>query len=86
MEAIDEQRALLAKAKKDIAALVTFEKSVNAQWGDIACRNIGHVDWAPEISVDVEDDHYTGRKHLACHLCNPHLVGHQATESSVSAC
>jgi hypothetical protein len=53
-EAMDAKRARLAKVEKDIAALEAFYKDVNAHWGDIARRNIGHVDWVPEISVDVE--------------------------------
>ena len=52
-EALDAKRARLAKAEKDIAALEVFYKEVCDQWADIARRNIGHVDWAPEISVDV---------------------------------
>jgi hypothetical protein len=49
----------LAKVKKDIGVLETFYNDTNKQWGDIARRNIGHVDWAPEIYVDVEGRHYT---------------------------
>lgn len=30
-----------------------------AQWSDIVRRGIGHVDWAPKISVNVEGNHYT---------------------------
>ena len=52
-EALDAKRAWLAKAEKDIDALEVFYKEVCDQLADIARRNIGHVDWAPEISVDV---------------------------------
>jgi hypothetical protein len=38
---------------------VEFYKELNAKWSDIGRRNIGHVDWAPKISVDVEGDRYT---------------------------
>ncbi|KAL5530946.1 hypothetical protein ACEPAG_3822 [Sanghuangporus baumii] len=58
-EAVEAKRTQLAKAEKDIAVLEVFYKDVNGQWGDIARRNIGHVDWAPEISVDVGGRRYT---------------------------
>jgi hypothetical protein len=44
---------------KDIGVLETFYKDTNSQWGDIARRNIGHVDWVPKISVDVQGRKYT---------------------------
>ena len=49
----------LAKAEKDIAELEAFLKVVSGKWGNIASRNIGHIDWAAEISVDVADSGYT---------------------------
>lgn len=58
-DAMQTKRAGLAKVKKDLGVLENFYKEVNGQWGDITRRNIGHVDWAPEISVDVKGHHYT---------------------------
>jgi hypothetical protein len=57
--AVEAKREKLAKVKKDIGVLEAFYKDTNSQWGDIARRNIGHVDWAPEISVDVQGRNYT---------------------------
>jgi uncharacterized protein YndB with AHSA1/START domain len=57
--AVEAKREKLAKVKKDIGVLETFYKDTNSQWGDIARRNIGHVDWAPKISVDVQGRKYT---------------------------
>ncbi|TRM59650.1 hypothetical protein BD626DRAFT_633163 [Schizophyllum amplum] len=51
-EALVAKRAQLTKTESDIAVLEAFHKDVNDQWGDIASRTIGHVDWAPAISVD----------------------------------
>ena len=48
----------LAEVKEDIGALEAFYKDTN-QWYDIARRNIGHIDWAPKISVDVQGYKYT---------------------------
>lgn len=58
-EAIKAKRMKLAKVKKDIGILEAFYDEVNSQWDDIARRNIGHVHWAPEISVDVQGSCYT---------------------------
>ncbi|KAJ6463355.1 hypothetical protein C8R45DRAFT_1055836 [Mycena sanguinolenta] len=58
LRGLDEIRACrrgeLAKAKKDIGILDSedFYEDAKNQRGDIAHRNIGHVAWAPEISVD----------------------------------
>lgn len=57
--AIEVRREKLAKVKKDIRILEDFYKDTNRQWGDIALRNIGHVSWAPKISVDVQGHKYT---------------------------
>jgi hypothetical protein len=57
--AVEAKREKLAKVKKDIGVLETFYKDTNSQWGDIARRDIGHVDWAPKISVDVQGRKYT---------------------------
>ncbi|KAF8259413.1 hypothetical protein EI94DRAFT_1751656 [Lactarius quietus] len=53
------KREKLAKVKKDIGALEAFYEDTNSQQGDIARQNIGRVDWAPEISVDVQGRKYT---------------------------
>ena len=53
------KREKLAKVKKDIGVLETFYNDTNNQWGDLARRDIGHVDWAPKISVDVQGHSYT---------------------------
>jgi hypothetical protein len=45
--------------KKDISELEAFYKEIQGQWGDITNQNIGHVHWAPEISVEVEGRRYT---------------------------
>jgi hypothetical protein len=57
--AVEAKREKLAKVKKDIGVLEAFYKDTNNQWGDTARRNIGHVDWASEISVDVQSRKYT---------------------------
>ncbi|KEP47577.1 hypothetical protein V565_150820 [Rhizoctonia solani 123E] len=49
----------LKKMNNDNDKLQAFFKEVNAQWSDIARRTIGFVDWAPSISVDVDERHYT---------------------------
>ena len=53
------KQAKLTQVKKDIGVLEAFYKDLNAQWSYIGRRNIGHVDWAPKISVDVEGEQYT---------------------------
>lgn len=57
--AMEAKREKLAKVKKDICVLETFYNEVNNQWSDIARRNIGHVHWAPKISVDIQGHSYT---------------------------
>ena len=49
----------LAKVKEDIGILENFFDELNSQWGDIACQNIGHIDWVPKISVDIKGHCYT---------------------------
>ena len=56
---VKAKQTKLIKVKKDIGVLEAFYNELNAQWSNIGRRNIGHVDWAPKISVDVEGDHYT---------------------------
>ncbi|CAE6509005.1 unnamed protein product [Rhizoctonia solani] len=64
-EQLEDEHALeicknkLNKLNKDNGKLQAFFKEVNSQWSDIARRTIGFVDWAPSISVDVDDCHYT---------------------------
>ncbi|KAG8742377.1 hypothetical protein FRC10_001599 [Ceratobasidium sp. 414] len=57
--AVEAKREKLAEVRKDIGVLEAFYKDTNSQWSDIARRNIGHVDWAPKISVDVQGRKYT---------------------------
>ena len=57
--AVEAKREKLAKVKKDIGVLEAFYNDANKQWGDIAHRNIGHVHWAPKVSVDVQGRSYT---------------------------
>ncbi|CAE6519816.1 unnamed protein product [Rhizoctonia solani] len=49
----------LNKLNTDNGKFQAFFKEVNTQWSDIARRTIGVVDWAPSISIDVDDHHYT---------------------------
>jgi len=56
---VKAKQTKLTEVKKDIGVLEAFYNELNAQWSDIGRRNIGHVDWAPKISVDVEGDRYT---------------------------
>ena len=58
-KAIGVRRKNLAQEKKDIGVLEAFYHDIDSQWGAIARRNIGRVDWAPEISVDVGGRRYT---------------------------
>ncbi|GBE84205.1 hypothetical protein SCP_0601830 [Sparassis crispa] len=53
-----KQIALDAK-NEDNATLQMLFAEVQAQWQDINGRRFGDVDWAPEISVRVDDRHYT---------------------------
>ena len=56
---VEAKKTKLAGVEKDIGVLEAFYNELNAQWSDIGRRNIGHVDWAPKISVDVEGHRYT---------------------------
>lgn len=58
-EALEIKKAQLNKVNKDNSKLQAFFKEASTQWNDIARRTIGFVDWAPSISVDVDDRHYT---------------------------
>ncbi|KAF9075531.1 hypothetical protein BDP27DRAFT_1380708 [Rhodocollybia butyracea] len=55
---LKNNKAELTKVKNDISVLEAFDKELNSQWGDIERRNIGHVDWAPKISVGANNDGY----------------------------
>jgi len=55
--ALEAKREKLAKVKKDISVLEAFYKDANNQWGDMARRNIGHLDW--KISADVQGRRFT---------------------------
>ena len=50
---VEAKRTELAQVKKDGGGLEAFYYEAKSQWGDIAHRTIGRVDWAPEITVDV---------------------------------
>lgn len=54
-----EKRSKLTTKKNEIRELEAFHKEVHTHWSDISNRNIGHVHWAPEISVDVQGRRYT---------------------------
>ena len=58
-EALDKVRRELAEHRKAIVKLESLYKDVNANWGDIACRNIGGLEYSPPIFVDVNDRRYT---------------------------
>ena len=53
-----KQNALNYK-REDNATLQTLLAEVDAEWRDANDRRFGYVDWAPEISVGVDDRHYT---------------------------
>jgi hypothetical protein len=57
--AVKAKRERLAKVKEDIGVLEAFYNEATSQWGNIACRGIGRVDWAPKISVDDQGHKYT---------------------------
>ena len=57
--ALEIKKDQLKKVNKDNGKLQAFFKEVNTQWNDIARRTIGFVDWAPSISIDVDNRHYT---------------------------
>jgi len=57
--AVEAKREKLVKVKKDIEILETFYTDTKIHWSDITHRNIGHIDWAPKIPVDVQRSNYT---------------------------
>ncbi|KAG6850084.1 hypothetical protein H0H93_001217 [Arthromyces matolae] len=44
---------------EDNITLQDFYTEVDQEWKDTNGRRLGHVDWAPEISVSVDECHYT---------------------------
>ncbi|KAG8718305.1 hypothetical protein FRC09_012863 [Ceratobasidium sp. 395] len=64
-EAADKEEALVKKKVQltDLTLVGTrlrnFFKEVTRDWTDIARRNVGYLDWAPSISIDVDDSSYT---------------------------
>ncbi|QRV97300.1 transmembrane protein [Ceratobasidium sp. AG-Ba] len=57
--ALERKREDLRRLKVDNLKLQAFFLETSRQWNDMARRTIGFVDWAPSISVDVDDRHYT---------------------------
>ena len=58
-DALEIEKDRLKKVNKDNGKLQAFFKEASTQWIDIARRTIGFVDWAPSISIDADDRHYT---------------------------
>ncbi|KAF9218661.1 hypothetical protein BS17DRAFT_719925 [Gyrodon lividus] len=58
-DALEIKKGQLNKVNRNNVKLQAYFKEVNIQWHDIVRRNIGFVDWAPSISIDVDDCHYT---------------------------
>ncbi|KAJ7900280.1 hypothetical protein B0H14DRAFT_3080626 [Mycena olivaceomarginata] len=64
-EAEEDQKALkikreeLVKLNEKTINLEKFYNQVSTQWGDLGRRDIGFVDWAPKISIDVNGRKYT---------------------------
>ncbi|KAI0303027.1 hypothetical protein BC826DRAFT_1137981 [Russula brevipes] len=56
---LEKARRELDKHKEAIFGLEELYKEINASWGDIACRNIGVLEYSPPISVDVDNERYT---------------------------
>ncbi|KII88088.1 hypothetical protein PLICRDRAFT_698552 [Plicaturopsis crispa FD-325 SS-3] len=57
--AMRRKQTALDAQNEDNATLQTFFDEVQANWQDINGRRLGKVDWAPEISVRVDDRNYT---------------------------
>ncbi|KIN98805.1 hypothetical protein M404DRAFT_30957 [Pisolithus tinctorius Marx 270] len=57
---VEAKRNKLPNLKKDICVLEAFYNEVKSQWGDITCRTIDHVHWAPNISISID---VQGRKY-----------------------
>ncbi|KAF8486823.1 hypothetical protein DFH94DRAFT_791066 [Russula ochroleuca] len=57
--ALGRKQTALDAQNEDNATLQAFFEEVQANWQDINGRRLGEVDWAPEISVRVDDRNYT---------------------------
>ncbi|KZS99767.1 uncharacterized protein LAESUDRAFT_746029 [Laetiporus sulphureus 93-53] len=57
--ALGRKQTALDAQNEDNATLQTFFDEVQANWQDTNGRRLGEVDWAPEISVRVDDRNYT---------------------------
>ncbi|KAH9043505.1 hypothetical protein EDB83DRAFT_2507533 [Lactarius deliciosus] len=57
--ALRRKQNALDDKNEDNATLQTLFAEVKAKWQDTNDRRFGDVDWAPEISVRVDDRHYT---------------------------
>ncbi|KAH9004113.1 hypothetical protein EDB86DRAFT_3062455 [Lactarius hatsudake] len=57
--ALRRKQNALDDKNEDNATLQTLFAEVKAKWQDTNGRRFGDVDWAPEISVRVDDRHYT---------------------------
>ncbi|KAG8805784.1 hypothetical protein FRC17_005337, partial [Serendipita sp. 399] len=58
-EALEKKKVQWTELTKAGTRLREFFKTVTRDWTDITRRNIGHLDWAPPISIDVDDFTYT---------------------------
>ncbi|CAE6475016.1 unnamed protein product [Rhizoctonia solani] len=58
-EALRKKRAQLNELTDVGTRLREFYNRVTRDWTDITHRNIGHLDWAPSISIDVDTLNYT---------------------------
>ena len=58
-EALEIKKGRLKEVNKDNDKLQVFFNEVNTHWNDIARQNVGFVDWAPRISISIDDRHYT---------------------------
>lgn len=58
-EALGKKRAQLSELTTVGTRLRDFYKNVTRDWTDMTRRTIGHLDWAPAISIDVDSSSYT---------------------------
>lgn len=59
VRATENIKMQLDKVREDITALEVFCKDVETHWSPLESRTIGHLDWAPKISVGPEPTRYT---------------------------
>ncbi|KAF8903967.1 hypothetical protein CPB85DRAFT_1377004 [Mucidula mucida] len=57
--AVQRKTTALKEKNENITILQTLFDEVQANWKDVEGRKFGLVDWAPAISVRVDDRHYT---------------------------